>query len=189
MTQLSSDGPERLAAIGVHAAQVLGRQLDRRERVLDLVRDLPRHLGPRLEAVRAFELHALRLELRGHAVEGVDEPPQLVGGLDGNLRVEVAARDAPRRARQPPDRIGDPLGHRQADRRAEQHEEQRREVDPAIEIVDLAVDLALPVGERHGQDPSLLAGAHRRSRRSCTEMSPIRSSATKLGRRSSTIAR
>ena len=55
--------PERLAAVGVHAPQVLGRELDRRQRVLDLVRDLPRHLGPRLEAVRAFELIALRLQL------------------------------------------------------------------------------------------------------------------------------
>ena len=48
--------PERLAAIGVHAPQVLGGELDRRQRILDLVRHLPRHLGPRLEPVRAFEL-------------------------------------------------------------------------------------------------------------------------------------
>ena len=47
---------ERLAAVGVHAAQVLGRELDRRQRILDLVRHLARHLGPRLEAVRPFEL-------------------------------------------------------------------------------------------------------------------------------------
>ena len=35
----------------VHAAQVLGVQLDRRQRVLDVVRDLPRHVGPRGEPV------------------------------------------------------------------------------------------------------------------------------------------
>ena len=95
---------------------------------------------------------ALRLELGRHAVEGVDQPPQLVGRRDGDVRVEIAARDAPRRARQPADRIGDALGHRQPDAGAEQDEEQRRQVDAAIELVDLALDLALPVGERHGQD-------------------------------------
>ena len=109
--------PQRLAAVGVHAAEVLGRQLDRRQRVLDLVRDLARHLGPRLEAMGALELRALRLELRGHAVERVDEAPQLVGGLDRDLRVEVAARDPPRRARQAPDGIRDALGHVEAHRR------------------------------------------------------------------------
>ena len=151
MTQPSSTGAERLAAIGVDAAQVLGGELDRRQRVLDLVRDLPRHLGPRLEPVRAFELIALRLQLRRHAVERVDEPAQLVGRSHGDPRVEVAARDAPGGARQLPDRIGDALGHRQPDAGAEQDEEQRREVDAAIELVDLALDFVLAERERHGQ--------------------------------------
>ena len=109
--------PERLAAIRVDAPQVFRRQLDRRQRVLDLVRDLARHLGPGLEAMRALELIALRLQLRRHAVERVDQPAQLVGRADGDARVEVAARDAAGRARQLPDRIGDALGHRQPDRR------------------------------------------------------------------------
>ena len=47
---------------------------------------------------------------------------------------------------------------------AEQDEEQRREVDAAIELVDLALDLALAVGERHGQDRVAAAGADRRRR-------------------------
>ena len=66
---------QRLAAIVVHAPQVLGRQLDRRQRVLDVVRDLPRHVGPRLEAVRALELAALALQVGRHAVEVLDQPP------------------------------------------------------------------------------------------------------------------
>ena len=73
--------PERLAAIGVHAPQVLGGQLNRRQRILDLVRDLPRHLGPGFEPVRPFELVALRLQLGRHAVERVDQAAQLVGRL------------------------------------------------------------------------------------------------------------
>ena len=109
--------PERRAAIDVHAPQVLGGQLNRRQRVLDLVRDLARHLGPGLEPVRAFELIALRLQLRRHAVERVDQPAELVRRSHGDPRVEVAAGDPPGRARQLPDRIGDALGHREPDRR------------------------------------------------------------------------
>ena len=48
--------PERLALVGMHAEEVLGGQLDRRQRVLDLVRHLARHLGPGFEPVRALEL-------------------------------------------------------------------------------------------------------------------------------------
>ena len=112
-TQLSSTGAERLAAIGVHAAQVLGRELDRRQRVLDLVRDLPRHLGPGLEPVRALELIALRLQLGRHAVERVDQAAQLVGRCARRCaRRNRRARSAASRA-SAGDRIGDALGHRQ----------------------------------------------------------------------------
>ena len=93
-TQLSSTGESGCAAILVHAPQVLGRELDRRQRVLDVVRDLPRHLGPGLEAVRALELAALALQLAGHAVERLDEALQLVGGPDDDAR----ARDRRRRS-------------------------------------------------------------------------------------------
>ena len=49
----SSSGTDRTTApsgrplVLVHALQVLGGQLNRRQRILDLVRDLPRHLAPR----------------------------------------------------------------------------------------------------------------------------------------------
>ena len=52
---------QRPAAIDVHPLRVLGGQLNRRQRVLDVVRHLARHVGPRLEALRAFELAALSL--------------------------------------------------------------------------------------------------------------------------------
>ena len=61
-------------------------------------------------------------------------------------------------------RIRDALGERETDRRAEQDEAQRREVDAAIEIRDLPLDLALPVGERDGEDHVLFAGADGRGR-------------------------
>ena len=93
-TQSSSTGDSGRAAIDVHAPQVLGGQLDRRQRVLDVVRDLPRHVGPRLEPLRALELAALPLQVGGHLVEVLDQPPQLVRRRRGDARVEIAARDA-----------------------------------------------------------------------------------------------
>ena len=116
------------------------------------MRHLARHLRPRFEPVRAFELIALGLELGGHAVEGVDQAAQLVGRSDGDARVELAARNPPRRPGQLADRIRDAFGHREPDAGAEQDEEERREMDAAIEIVDLPLDFLLPEGQRHGQD-------------------------------------
>ena len=66
-------------SIGMHAVQVLGIELNRRQRVLDFVRHLPRHFRPRLESVRALELAALPLELSGHPVEVLHQTPQFVG--------------------------------------------------------------------------------------------------------------
>ena len=75
-------------------------QLNRRQRVLDVVRDLTRHVGPRREPVRALELDALALQIGGHAVEGLDQPAELVGGRGQDARIEIAARDAARRLHQ-----------------------------------------------------------------------------------------
>ena len=77
-TQSWSTGLERFAAVGVYASQVFGIELNRSERVLDLVRNLPRHLRPGFEPVRPLELTALTLQIGGHAVERFDEPAQLV---------------------------------------------------------------------------------------------------------------
>ena len=163
VTQLVEHRAHRLAAIGVDAAQVLGRQLDRRQRVLDLVRDLPRHLGPRLEAVRAFELRRA----------APSAPPAMLLNASTSRRSSSAERTAMRASKSPlamrrvarvsrrtgsamRSAIDSPIAG------AEQDEEQRREVDAAIDLVDLALDLALLVGERHGQDRVAAAGAHRR---------------------------
>ena len=99
--------------VGVNAQEMLGGQLNRRERILDLMGDLPRHLGPRLEPVRALELDALGLELASHAVERVHQAAQLVDRSHGNAGVEIAAGDALRRSGQPPDRVGNAFGERQ----------------------------------------------------------------------------
>src|SRR5690606_33024806 len=58
------DRPEIGALIGVRPTDVLDRQLDRSERVLDFVRDLPGHLTPGENAGRA--------DLRGDVLEGDD---------------------------------------------------------------------------------------------------------------------
>ena len=132
-TQSSSTGDSGPPAIDVDAPGVLGRQLDRRQRVLDVVRDLPRHVRPRFEALRALELGALALEVVRHPVEVLDEPSQFVGRRHGDARVQVSARDAARRAGQAVDGIGDPLGHPVADAGAEEAEQNGAEKDVAIE--------------------------------------------------------
>ena len=70
---------ERLAAIDVHTPQMLGVELNGRQRVLDFVRDLAGHLRPRLEPVCPFQLLLLALQLAGHAIEVPYETLQLVG--------------------------------------------------------------------------------------------------------------
>ena len=102
----------RLAAIGMDAAQVLGRQLNRGQRILDFVRHLTCHLGPRFEAVGPLELSSLRFQFRRHAVEGFHQPPQFIRRSNGDLGIEVAACDAAGRPGQSADWIGDALGHR-----------------------------------------------------------------------------
>ncbi len=106
----------------------------------------------------------LPLQIGGHLVEVLDQPPQFVRRGGGDARVEIAARDAPRRARQPVHRIGDPLGHPVAERGAEQAEEHEAGQHATIELVDLLLDLLLPVRHRHGDDAFAAAGAHRRRR-------------------------
>ena len=81
---------------------------------------------------------------------------------DGDARIEVARGDPARRARQAPDRVGNPLCQREANRRAQQDEEQRRQVNAAVQVVDLLLDLAAAVGQRNRQDQVAVAGPHRR---------------------------
>ena len=109
------------------------------------MRDLPRHVGPRREAVGALELAALPLQVVGHLVEGVDQPPQFVGGGRRAMRASRSPRAMRRVARISRfTGIGDALGHRVADAGAEHDESTRRQQHAAIELVDLALDLLLP---------------------------------------------
>ena len=61
-------------------------------------------------------------------------------------------------------RVGNPLGHPVPDRGAEKNEQHRRRSHPAIELVDLLLDLLAPVRQRHRDDPVAAAGAHGRRR-------------------------
>ena len=65
-------------------------------------------------------------------------------------------------ARQPADRIGDPLGHPVPHRGAEQDEDDGAEDDLAIELVDLPLEELLAERERHGHDAVAVARAHGR---------------------------
>jgi hypothetical protein len=71
---LVKHGGQWSAAIDVHALRVLGGELNGRQRVLDVVRHLPRHVGPRFEALRVLEFAALALQVGRHLVEVLDQP-------------------------------------------------------------------------------------------------------------------
>ncbi len=153
---------ERPALVDVHAAQVLGIQLDRRQRILDVVRHLARHVGPRGETVGALELAALALQVVGHLVEGIDQPPQFVGRGGEHARVEIATGDPAGGTHQSIHRIGNALGHVIANRRAHHHEQHRRQQHPAIELVDLGFGFLLTRRERDGEHGFAALEPHRR---------------------------
>ena len=143
---------------------MLGAQLDRCERVLDLVGDLMRHLAPGLEPVGAFELAPLRIQLDRHLVEVRLQDLQLVRHLVGHpflqhlraprrhRRVELTARDTARRARQSFDGVRDAASNGPPDEPDHRGEEQRGPPDPSVQLDDLGLDLQLSRSQRHRQD-------------------------------------
>ena len=80
------------ALVFVDLEDVLGRQLDGRQGVLDLVGDLAGHLGPGHLLAHLGQLLLVGLEVPDHRVEAVDEGHHLVPGLvlDGHLEVAQA---------------------------------------------------------------------------------------------------
>ena len=82
----------------MHALQVLGGQLNRREGILDFVRHLPGHFRPRLELIHARQFSPLRGEHLRHRVEVIHQAAQFVGRVGSQPLVEPAGRNQPRRA-------------------------------------------------------------------------------------------
>ena len=133
----------------MHPAQMLRVELNGRERILDVVCDLPGHVGPRRKPVGAFELDALTLQVGRHTVERFDQPPKLVRRCGDNPRIEIPARNASGGLHQLIDRVGDSLGHPIADAGAEDDEEHGGEHDLPIELVGLGFEFLLPERERY----------------------------------------
>ena len=75
-------------------AQLLGRELDRRERVFDLVRDAPRHLLPGADSLQVGDTPPRLLELIEHGVERAGELAELVGAEPRRPHGELSGRDA-----------------------------------------------------------------------------------------------
>ena len=74
-------------------AQLLDRELDRRERVLDLVRQAARHLLPGRHLLQVFQARARVAELGHHAVEGAPQLVQLVLAARRDAHGQVALAD------------------------------------------------------------------------------------------------
>ena len=137
---------QRCAAIEVHPSRVLSRELDRRQRILDVVRHLTRHVGPGFESLRALEVGTLTLEVVGHLIEVFDQPAEFVGRAGRDTCVEIATRDPSGRTCQAVDRIGDSFGNPVAKACAKQHKQNGDREDSSIELV--ALPLALLTAER-----------------------------------------
>ena len=86
-------------ALAMRALQRLDRHLDRRQRILDLVRDALRDLAPRGDALGAHQLIARAGQIAGHRVEGGGQLADLVARAHRHRGVEAAARRRRRRRR------------------------------------------------------------------------------------------
>ena len=82
-------------AIGVlmDMLEVFRGQLNRCQRVLDVMRHLARHVGPCLQFVRPPQFGSLFAQRHRHAVEVVDQPPQFVSGVRDDAHVKAAGRE------------------------------------------------------------------------------------------------
>ena len=108
---------------GVFAAQPFGRKLDRRERVLDLVRDAARHVGPGRGALRGHELGDV---VERHDVAVLGRARLLAGHADRQIALAAVAVDrhlalhqplhADARGREHVGELGHDLGERPSER-------------------------------------------------------------------------
>src|SRR5262249_59365852 len=82
-------------AAGVLPVELLHRELDRRQRILDLVREAARDLLPGADLLEVLDLALLRRQLADHVVEGAAEIGELAAAAVGDAGPEVALGDAP----------------------------------------------------------------------------------------------
>ena len=150
--RLSSVAAKSAPPVGVDAPQVLGGELDRRQRVLDLVGHLARHLGPGGQPVAALEVAPLPVQVAGHLVEGLDQVAQLVLARRAS-RAPRGRRAAMRRVASVRSRIGPEM--RRAIDWASSGRGRRNRIEArrigAVQVVEHGLDLALraaPAGSR-----------------------------------------
>src|SRR5690606_15016412 len=97
---------EIVAPVAVGSPEVLDGELDRRERVLDLVRDLARHLAPREHALGAQFPRPRAPKLPDHTVEGGEKLAELAGAGLGQPDPKPPCADNGGRAAELADRSG-----------------------------------------------------------------------------------
>ena len=106
--------------------ELLHRELDGRERVLDLVGQAPRHLLPGRELLHVDQARAGLTELRDHAIEGPPQVVELVGAAGRDPDGEVALPDPQRGVPQRRDPSGGAPGDDQPEHgREREHRDQR----------------------------------------------------------------
>ena len=78
---------------GILSVALLHRKLDRRQRVLDLVREPLRHLLPSSDPLKVFDASTRLLHLAQHPIENARELGELVGSRERDAYLEVAGGD------------------------------------------------------------------------------------------------
>ena len=135
----------------MHTLQMFGRELNRREWVFDVVCNLARHVGPRLQLMRAPEFGALVPQSGGHAVEVRHQSPQLVGGVGDDADIEATGCDLPRGASEAGHRVSHSLRDPGTKPGGEQHDADSAKQHAAVEVGDFALNLLLSWRQRHRQ--------------------------------------
>ena len=88
--------------------QVLHRQLQGEQWILEFVRQAPRQFAPGRDPLGLHQAFPLLEKFSRHTIEGFGQGSQFVGRIHGNTRVPVSRRHLPRRLRQLFNRSRDP---------------------------------------------------------------------------------
>ena len=145
-------------------AEIVERDAQRKERVLELVRQPPGELAPGGDALGLNQPLALIDQLPRHRIEGARQLLDLAGRVNvADPDVPVAARDAAARLGQLLDRTGHARGHdvaqNEADRETERAEHGAAPADARHERRELAARAA---DEEHTEHGAVAAGERNR---------------------------
>ncbi len=142
----------------------LDRDLDGRERVLDLVRDSARDVPPGRDPLGAEEPPLRALELSCHRVERLERAADVTSRLHSDRRFEIAGGDAAGRVLELGERPRQPEGEHETDGQRERERDAATDQETAIELGELRQKRAV-VERRVERENRLAVGSGERLHR------------------------